>query len=52
MKEKKKKKKKKKRRKCQKKAKKKHYESQVENKLVSKHNKYNTLAYFTANNLP
>ena len=32
-------------------AKKKHYESQVENKLVSKHNKYRTLAYFITNNL-
>ena len=30
---------------------KKHYESQVENKLVSKHNKYRTLAYFITNNL-
>ena len=30
---------------------KKHYESQVENKLVSKHNKYETLAYFITNNL-
>ena len=29
----------------------KHYESQVENKLVSKHNKYRTLAYFITNNL-
>ena len=30
---------------------KKHYESQTENKLVSKHNKYGTLAYFITNNL-
>ena len=30
---------------------KKHYESQVENKLVSKHNKYGTHAYFITNNL-
>ena len=30
---------------------KKHYENQDENKLVSKHNKYGTLAYFIANNL-
>ena len=30
---------------------KKHYESQVENKLVSKQNKYRTLAYFITNNL-
>ena len=29
---------------------KKHYESQVENKLVSKHNKYKTIAYFITNN--
>ena len=29
----------------------KHYESQAENKLVSKHNKYRTLAYFITNNL-
>ena len=28
-----------------------HYESQAENKLVSKHNKYRTLAYFITNNL-
>ena len=26
---------------------KKHYECHVENKLVSKHNKYGTLAYFS-----
>ena len=32
-------------------AKKKHFESEVENKLVSKHNKYRTLAYFITNNL-
>ena len=31
--------------------KKKHYESQAENKLISKHNKYGTLAYFITNNL-
>ena len=30
---------------------KKHYERQVENKRVSKHNKYETLAYFITNNL-
>ena len=30
---------------------KKHYDSQVENKLVSKPNKYETLAYFITNNL-
>ena len=30
---------------------KKHYENQVENKLVSKHNKYGALAYFITNNL-
>ena len=30
---------------------KKHYESQVENKLVFKHTKYETLAYFITNNL-
>ena len=30
---------------------KKHYESQVANKLVSKHNKHGTLAYFITNNL-
>ena len=35
----------------QKNTKKKHYESQDENKLVSKHNKYRTLAYFITNNL-
>ena len=28
---------------------KKHYGSQVENKIVSKHNKYGTLAYFITN---
>ena len=28
-----------------------HYESQVENKLVSKHNKYRALVYFITNNL-
>ena len=27
-----------------------HYESQVEKKLVSKYNKYGTLAYFITNN--
>ena len=32
--------------KCQKK----HYEKQVENKLVSTHNRYSTLAYFITNN--
>ena len=37
-------------RKCPKNAKK-HYESQVENKLVSKHNRYGTFAYFITNNL-
>ena len=30
---------------------KKHYESQVENKLAFKHNKYGTLACLIANNL-
>ena len=30
---------------------KKYHESQVENKLVFKHNKYGTLAYFITNNL-
>ena len=30
---------------------KKHYESQVENKILSKHSKYGTLAYFITNNL-
>ena len=30
---------------------KKHYDSQVENKLVSKHNKYGTFANFIKNNL-
>ena len=30
---------------------KKHYESKVENKVVSKHNKYRTRAYFITNNL-
>ena len=30
---------------------KKHYESQVENKLVSKHKKYGTLGHFITNNL-
>ena len=30
---------------------KKHYESQVDNKLVSKNNKYGTLAYFITNNV-
>ena len=30
---------------------KKHYESQVENKLVFKYTKYETLAYFITNNL-
>ena len=29
---------------------KKHYEKQVENKLVSTHNRYSTLAYFITNN--
>ena len=38
-------------RKCPKKCQKKHYESQVENKLVSKPNKYGTLVYFITNNL-
>ena len=28
---------------------KKHFENQVENKLVSNHNKYGTLAYFITN---
>ena len=38
-------------RKCPKKCHKKHYASQVENKLVSKHNKSGTIAYFITNNL-
>ena len=38
-------------RKCPKKCQKKHYESQVENKLVSKRSKYRTLTDFITNNL-
>ena len=41
----------KKMKKMSKKIPKKHYESQLGNKLLSKHNKYRTLAYFTTNNL-
>ena len=41
---------KKKRKKMSPKMPKKHFENQVENKLVSNHNKYGTLAYFITNN--